>query len=277
MKRILFIFGTRPEAIKLCSRHSLHADLESRTRRQSLCDGPAPRDAGPGAGVFRGAPGIRPGPDDSGSNPGPESPPGRSPRSTRCSKRYVRTWPSCRATPPPPWRAPWPRSTGTSLWRTWKPDCAPATSTHPFPEEMNRLVTGRLAALHFAPTAGARRNLLVEGVPGDRILVTGNSGIDAVLHVAAALEQGRLARARVALAGHIEEADRGDGAPAGELRRRLRAHLRRSRPAGADGPMCKLCIRSTAIPTSSTRSRGCSKGASTSCSSIRWTTSRSST
>jgi len=62
---------------------------------------------------------------------------------------------------------------------------------HPFPEEMNRLVTGRLAALHFAPTAGARRNLLVEGVPGDRILVTGNSGIDAVLHVAAALETGR--------------------------------------------------------------------------------------
>ncbi|HEY2012915.1 MAG TPA: UDP-N-acetylglucosamine 2-epimerase (non-hydrolyzing) [Bryobacteraceae bacterium] len=63
----------------------------------------------------------------------------------------------------------------------------------PFPEELNRVITGRLAALHFAPTAGARRNLLVEGIPGDRVLVTGNSGIDAVLHVAGELEHGRLA------------------------------------------------------------------------------------
>ena len=59
----------------------------------------------------------------------------------------------------------------------------------PFPEEMNRLVTGRLAALHFAPTVGARRNLLVEGIPGERVWVTGNSGIDAVLHVAGMQER----------------------------------------------------------------------------------------
>src|SRR5579871_4858367 len=64
--------------------------------------------------------------------------------------------------------------------RTW--DLA-----QPFPEEMNRLVTGRLAALHFAPTSGARRNLLTEGVAADNIFVTGNTGIDAVLHVAATL------------------------------------------------------------------------------------------
>lgn len=62
----------------------------------------------------------------------------------------------------------------------------------PFPEEMNRLVTSRLAALHFAPTEGARRNLLVEGIPGGQVWVTGNSGIDAVLQVAAAQEQGKL-------------------------------------------------------------------------------------
>jgi len=62
----------------------------------------------------------------------------------------------------------------------------------PFPEELNRLVTGRLAALHFAPTVGARRNLLVEGIPGDRVWVTGNSGIDAVLHVAGRLERGEI-------------------------------------------------------------------------------------
>ena len=62
----------------------------------------------------------------------------------------------------------------------------------PFPEEMNRLVTSRLAALHFAPTVGARRNLLVEGIPGERVLVTGNSGIDAVLHVAGLEERGEI-------------------------------------------------------------------------------------
>lgn len=64
----------------------------------------------------------------------------------------------------------------------------------PFPEELNRVVTGRLAALHFAPTEQARRNLLGEGTPAERILVTGNSGIDAVMYVADALENGALAR-----------------------------------------------------------------------------------
>ncbi len=63
----------------------------------------------------------------------------------------------------------------------------------PFPEEMNRLVTARLTALHFAPTESARRNLLAERTPEERILVTGNTGIDAVLYVADALERGRLA------------------------------------------------------------------------------------
>jgi UDP-N-acetylglucosamine 2-epimerase (non-hydrolysing) len=62
----------------------------------------------------------------------------------------------------------------------------------PFPEEMNRVVTGRLAALHFAPTQAARRNLLKEGIPEEDVFVTGNSGIDAVLYVAAALQHGKL-------------------------------------------------------------------------------------
>jgi UDP-N-acetylglucosamine 2-epimerase (non-hydrolysing) len=62
----------------------------------------------------------------------------------------------------------------------------------PFPEELNRVVTGRLAELHFPPTEQARRNLLAEGTPAERIYVTGNSGIDALFHVVAALEQGRL-------------------------------------------------------------------------------------
>ncbi len=62
----------------------------------------------------------------------------------------------------------------------------------PFPEELNRLFTGRLAALHFAPTARAAANLLAEGVPRSQIHVTGNTGIDAVLYVRDALESGAL-------------------------------------------------------------------------------------
>ena len=64
--------------------------------------------------------------------------------------------------------------------------------SQPFPEEFNRLVTTVVTALHFAPTEGARCNLLQEGVAEERIRVTGNSGIDAVLQVAAALESGQL-------------------------------------------------------------------------------------
>src|SRR5690242_1823553 len=62
----------------------------------------------------------------------------------------------------------------------------------PFPEEMNRVLAGRLTTLHFAATDLARDNLLKEGVPSDRIHVTGNTGIDAVLHVADELNKGRL-------------------------------------------------------------------------------------
>jgi UDP-N-acetylglucosamine 2-epimerase (non-hydrolysing) len=50
----------------------------------------------------------------------------------------------------------------------------------PFPEEMNRSLTARLADLHFAPTAGSRDNLLGEGIADDRVLVTGNTAIDAL-------------------------------------------------------------------------------------------------
>lgn len=50
----------------------------------------------------------------------------------------------------------------------------------PWPEEANRVLTSRITALHFAPTETSRRNLLKEGVPDDRILVTGNTVIDAL-------------------------------------------------------------------------------------------------
>lgn len=62
----------------------------------------------------------------------------------------------------------------------------------PFPEEMNRVLTTRLAALHFAPTQSAAVNLRREGIASDSVLVTGNTGIDAVLYVRDALTAGRL-------------------------------------------------------------------------------------
>ena len=62
----------------------------------------------------------------------------------------------------------------------------------PFPEEMNRVVATRLATLHFAATAKAADNLLREGVAADAISITGNTGIDAVLIVKAKLESGQL-------------------------------------------------------------------------------------
>ncbi|WP_281246296.1 non-hydrolyzing UDP-N-acetylglucosamine 2-epimerase [Paracoccus isoporae] len=53
----------------------------------------------------------------------------------------------------------------------------------PWPEEGNRRVTGALAALHFAPTENSRASLLRENVSDDSIVVTGNTVIDALLQV----------------------------------------------------------------------------------------------
>lgn len=50
----------------------------------------------------------------------------------------------------------------------------------PWPEEMNRQITGRIASLHFAPTDTARENLIKEGIEDSRIAVTGNTVIDAL-------------------------------------------------------------------------------------------------
>ncbi len=68
--------------------------------------------------------------------------------------------------------------------------------TAPWPEEANRVLTTRLAALHFAPTSWSRANLRREGVPASTIHVTGNPVIDA-LHLA----QARLQREPVTIPG----------------------------------------------------------------------------
>ena len=62
--------------------------------------------------------------------------------------------------------------------RTWN-------KYHPFPEELNRKIADAICDLHFAPTESARDNLRREGVAAESILVTGNTVIDALLEVAA--------------------------------------------------------------------------------------------
>ncbi|MEX5307011.1 UDP-N-acetylglucosamine 2-epimerase (non-hydrolyzing) [Kocuria sp. CPCC 205258] len=57
----------------------------------------------------------------------------------------------------------------------------------PFPEEINRRLTGQIASLHLAPTAASRENLLKENIDASTIVVTGNSVIDALLITVASL------------------------------------------------------------------------------------------
>ena len=64
----------------------------------------------------------------------------------------------------------------------------------PFPEEINRRLISVMADLHFAPTDGSRQNLIREGIPDDRIFVTGNTAIDTLL---AALDLKRKVLARL--------------------------------------------------------------------------------
>lgn len=60
----------------------------------------------------------------------------------------------------------------------------------PFPEEMNRRLLTQLTNLHFPPTSSSRENLLAEGLQGDNIWVTGNTVTDALLSIASGLPEG---------------------------------------------------------------------------------------
>ncbi len=104
----------------------------------------------------------------------------------------------------------------------------------PFPEEANRVLVSRLARLHFAPTATSRDNLLAEGTAADRIWVTGNTVIDALLSV-------RERAARTGGAGALSPEMGGDWM-AGEYRVLITGHRRESFGGGFES----LC---TAIRT----------------------------
>lgn len=68
----------------------------------------------------------------------------------------------------------------------------------PWPEEMNRCITDVVASWFFAPTEQARQNLLREGVPADKIVLTGNTVIDALLMVVQKLESNAMLMQQIA-------------------------------------------------------------------------------
>jgi UDP-N-acetylglucosamine 2-epimerase (non-hydrolysing) len=68
----------------------------------------------------------------------------------------------------------------------------------PWPEEGNRQITGRLSKLHFAPTEESRMNLLNEGVGADKIHVTGNTVVDALLGMSNRIDSNESLRFKLA-------------------------------------------------------------------------------
>lgn len=68
----------------------------------------------------------------------------------------------------------------------------------PWPEEINRKLTGSIADRHYAPTAWAKENLLRENVPEEQVIVTGNTVIDALLWVDRRLDENKGLKGRIA-------------------------------------------------------------------------------
>lgn len=68
----------------------------------------------------------------------------------------------------------------------------------PFPEELNRKIAGNIATWHFAPTTEARGNLIAEGKAADTIFVTGNTVIDTLLHFSGVIDADKLMSAELA-------------------------------------------------------------------------------
>lgn len=67
----------------------------------------------------------------------------------------------------------------------------------PWPEEMNRLITGRIASYHFSPTPLSRQNLIDEGIKEKAITVTGNTVIDALYMVVGKIKNNRSLNAQL--------------------------------------------------------------------------------
>ena len=67
----------------------------------------------------------------------------------------------------------------------------------PWPEEMNRQITGRIATYHFSPTPLSRQNLLAEGLREEAVMVTGNTVIDALYMVVDKIKSDKILDAKL--------------------------------------------------------------------------------
>lgn len=83
----------------------------------------------------------------------------------------------------------------------------------PWPEELNRVLVGRFAGYHFAPTAAAAENLLGEGVDPDTVHVTGNTVVDALLEVRDRVESAPARAYAAELGEDLADALDGDDEP----------------------------------------------------------------
>ncbi len=76
---------------------------------------------------------------------------------------------------------------------------------NPFPEEMNRVLVGKLASCHFAPTEIAKKNLSVEKVQADKIFVTGNTVVDALHSIKPKINQMMLTQSLIDIANFSKD------------------------------------------------------------------------
>ncbi len=202
-KRVLVVFGTRPEAIKLCP---LIAALKARAYAEKLCPmicvtGQHREMLDQVMRIFE----IHPDFDLAVMQPGQSL--------AELSSRLLGMLPAVFAEVKPALTIV-QGDTTTTLCGALSSFYAGVDIAHveaglrtfdlraPFPEEMNRVLTSRLATLHFAATRGAAQNLLRESIPTAAIEVTGNTGIDAVLAVSGRLDAGAASGLDVALDGN---------------------------------------------------------------------------
>lgn len=80
---------------------------------------------------------------------------------------------------------------------------------NPWPEETNRCLTSRLATWHFTPTEKARQNLLFENIPGDHIIVCGNTVIDALHYIKDQIHIGEIPETEIIKSLHYNGYDVG--------------------------------------------------------------------
>lgn len=191
-QKILFVFGTRPEAIKLCpvvqqlrsEPNAFTAKVCATAQHRELLDQVLK--------VFH----VRPEYDLDAMRPGQSL--------TQTTSRILAGLEDVLRDDPPDWVVVQGDTTSTLCGalaafyagiRVAHVEAGLRTGDpgQPFPEEMNRVISGRLATLHFPATERAQANLLREGVLKRDTFITGNTGIDSVLSVQQRLESGALA------------------------------------------------------------------------------------